>query len=375
MEADKDKEPRKPLGTGGSEKSKKRKRSPRKSLNGDPKGEEDVSEQQQRKLPPRQAAQRRRQDDNSSPRRGRRPRRGGPRRGGRKPNNRNQHQKNESNRAPHFQVRQPQNATIPSAPGNVKSTAGKQPTLQWQTTHPRVPMEIEKKLLSTLVKWKEKERGMILNAGDRYKTIRKKCKQVGSISLSQALSLRRQQMKHLNPNLRMTALGLGQEQDIRKSAELFEKAVERYMRQCNLTFVTEAQQRASLPKGGKSPPTPDFVLMEPTVLSSMVAVQASQKPIMEQHTIKWVEAKMYYGASCLAFDSESAVGTILGTAERYVNLYGTGAMVFMYGCGQEMAQWLLQRGVVALDAHPLDLRNVEKHQRTWCANKSGIILP
>jgi len=264
------------------------------------------------------------------------------------------------------------NASIASELLNVES-AGKQ-TLQWQTIHPPVPIQSEERIVKTLIRWKEKERGMMRNAGDRYKEVARKCKQVG-MHLSQALSLRRQHMHHLNPNLRMTALGLGKDEDIRQSAALFESAVESYMNQCSISFLTEAQQKAALPQGTKSPPTPDFMLLEPTLLSTMTPLHHGQTPTVNEFVVHWVEAKMFYGASSIANDSESAVGRILATSEKYVNLYGTGAMVFMYGCGKELAEWLLQRGVVALDAHPLDLRRVKQHQRTWCANKSGMILP
>ena len=84
---------------------------------------------------------------------------------------------------------------------------------------------------------------------------------------------------------------------------------------------------------------------------------------------------MFYGASTIANDNKSAVGRILSTATRYTEKYGTGAMVFMQGCGEKLAQGLLELGVVALDAHPVDLQPVERHQRTWCANENGLILP
>ena len=56
-------------------------------------------------------------------------------------------------------------------------------------------------------------------------------------------------------------------------------------------------------------------------------------------------------------------------------------MVFLYGCGDEMAQLLQNEGVAVLDAsagrseNQLSLRSVEAHQRTWCADNRGTILP
>ena len=263
---------------------------------------------------------------------------------------------------------------IPKALITSAQSACKQ-TLHWHTIHPHVPIQYEKKLLKILIRSKAKERGMIRNAGDRYKEIATKSTQVG-MQLSQALSLRRQHMQHLNPGTRMRSLGLGKEVDINRSAALFESSVRAYMKQCSIRFLTESQQKAKLARGSNtSPPTPDFKLLEPTLLTTTILLQPNQKPQGREFVIHWVEAKMFYGASTIAKGSKSAVGRILSTAEKYVNAYGTGAMVFMYGCGKELAEWLLELGVVALDAHPLDLRPVEKHQRTWCSNKSGLILP
>jgi hypothetical protein len=246
-------------------------------------------------------------------------------------------------------------------------------TLQWHTIHPQVPMQSEIRVLKTLLRWKEKERGMIKSAGNRYEEIARECQHV--MQLSQALSLRRQHIQHMNPGQRMTALGLGKEKDIRQSAAIFETGVRFYLKQCNIAFLTEKQQRERLPRGQLSVATPDFMLVEPTLLSTTMPAQAGQHPETSEYVIHWVEAKMFYGASTIARDSKSAVGTLMATAEKYCKQYGTGAMVFMYGCGKELAEWLLQLGVVALDAHPVDLRHVKAHQRTWCANANGLILP
>ena len=263
---------------------------------------------------------------------------------------------------------------IPRALLDTASVANTTAILQWQTRHSHVPIQSEERIVNILIKWKNRERGMMRNAGNRYQEIERACRQV-HMQLSQALSLRRQHMKHLNPHLGMTALGLGKEEDIRKSAALFESAVESYLNQCNITFLTEIQQKALLPKGAKHPPSPDFMLGQPTLLSTCTPVQHGRQNVVKDFVIYWVEVKMFYAASTLAVNSKSAVGCILAKASKYVSLYGTGAMVFMYGCGKEMADMLLEVGVVALDAHPLDVRNVEAHQQTWCANKSGMILP
>ena len=83
---------------------------------------------------------------------------------------------------------------------------------------------------------------------------------------------------------------------------------------------------------------------------------------------------MFYGASTIPPNTPNAVGCILPKMKTYVSLYGTGAIVFMYGCGSQLARDLLDVGVIALDARHLDLSAVEKQQRGWCADGWGSIL-
>ena len=96
----------------------------------------------------------------------------------------------------------------------------------------------------------------------------------------------------------------------------------------------------------------------------------------EEHPllVNWLEAKNFYGASSIPLDGKSAVGNLLSTAERYVQRYGPGMMVFAYGCGNELSSKLKAKGVIALDASPCDLTNLENQQKTWCADKLGRIL-
>jgi len=67
----------------------------------------------------------------------------------------------------------------------------------------------------------------------------------------------------------------------------------------------------------------------------------------------------------------------LKTARKYVNVYGPGAMVFMQGCGDRLASELAQIGVIVLDCsgRMVQLDAVEEHQRTWCGDRNGNILP
>ena len=83
---------------------------------------------------------------------------------------------------------------------------------------------------------------------------------------------------------------------------------------------------------------------------------------------------MFYGASSIPKNTPNAIGCVIPKMETYVSLYGTGAIVFMYGCGSQLAAQLLEVGVVALDGRCLDLGRVEKHQKKWCGNGFGEIL-
>jgi hypothetical protein len=99
---------------------------------------------------------------------------------------------------------------------------------------------------------------------------------------------------------------------------------------------------------------------------------------LERRTVNWIEAKMFYGASTIPHDNKSAVGCVLSTATKYVQLYGEGAFCFMYGCGDKLARELYQVGVLVLDCSDpegVDLEPVQQQQRQWCANKDGLILP
>ena len=103
---------------------------------------------------------------------------------------------------------------------------------------------------------------------------------------------------------------------------------------------------------------------------------------LPETTITGLEVKMFYGASTInADDGMSAVGCLLKTARKYTRLHGDGAMLFLYGCGDALAEQLSQLGVLVLDGsagyreNGLVLDRVEAHQRTWCAEQNGHILP
>jgi hypothetical protein len=212
----------------------------------------------------------------------------------------------------------------------------------------------------------------------RVHKIRHLC-QKKRVSLEAALSLRRHHMKRLNPARSMSQLQLGSFEDIKESANLFEQAVATFLRDSGVEFYSEADQKAAYKErrpGEPFPPTPDFVLTRPVRIKKYV-VRKKNKRILEEKTVCWIEAKMFYGASTIEQGDDSAVGNLLQTARKYVNAHGEGAIVFMQGYGDRLARELQQVVVMALDCSGgcIDTESVQAHQRTWCADQNGNILP
>ena len=253
------------------------------------------------------------------------------------------------------------------------------PVLHWEASpHSHHPViEAEEAVLPMLIKYGKKERGMFRTKPSwLVERVEQLCHQNG-IALIQALSLRRTHMKWLNPGMDMSKLHLGSNDNVRASAALFEEAVEDYLHSQDVPFMTEEEQKAAhKQKNGtyaKTPPTPDFVFPQPTRLRYTTAGDdgaAHSGPL-----VNFLEVKMFYGAGTIPDESHNAVGLIMPKLKRYVELYGPGAIVFSFGCGERLAEKLANIGVIALDAGPLDVTQMEEHQRTWCADDSGRILP
>lgn len=256
--------------------------------------------------------------------------------------------------------------------------------LQWYSTEPYVPLAAEEDMLNVILRWGEKERGMLRNQPPfRLIAIQKRCKRNG-MNISQACSLRRHHMCLLNPFKSKEALRLGQTADIRDSAELFEIAVATFLRRQNIRFYSEEEQKKHFKRknpGELIKATPDFKMKEPVILKLFFVTHnqkgKKQKRFHSERTIHWMEAKMFYGASTIPHDDKSAVGNILSKMRKYVELYGEGAIVFMQGCGDRLASELAEIGVTALSCTGIDinLSPVKRHQRTWCADQNGNILP
>lgn len=315
-----------------------------------------------------------------------------------------------------------------SSPSTLPSTITILPWINPQSHY--IPVEEEERLLPVLLHWGRSERGMMKDQPPfRLQKIQKMLdmqwnntpsntnnnknnnKQQQSsttttrscycrMTLLQSLSLRRHHLKLQNPKLSMPALRLGSDDDIKEAARLFECCVGVYLRTHNIPFITEDEQKTrftrsitpDMKRSGivKQPPTPDFMIMvghsvvlsytnninntysgtKRIIGSDEKSVSSSSCPI----AIHWIEVKMFYGASTIPSGTSNAVGCILPKVKQYVSLYGTGAIVFMYGCGLTLAEQLLNAGVVALDGRCLDLDSVERHQKRWCADSWGNIL-
>lgn len=228
-----------------------------------------------------------------------------------------------------------------------------------------VPVLAEEMILPLLIKHGSNEKGMMCKQPyHRVKKIRDACREHG-IRLEQALSLRRTHIMNLNPCKRHL-LNLGTFEDIRASAMIFEDIVKKYLMRHRLSFWTEDEQKKNVPQGTLCGPTPDFLFHRP------VQLQISQnltRPIF------WIEAKMFYGASTIPHGSNNAVGKVLEIARKYRDAFGPGAVVFSFGCGERMKVDLETEGIFALDSRVLDLRRMYEHQRKWCADRNGAILP
>ena len=244
--------------------------------------------------------------------------------------------------------------------------------LWWNSPADHVPVSSEEAMIEVLVRWKKKERGMIKDQPPfRLDKIKKQLRKSKGITLTQALSLRRHHMKLLNPKVEMNRLRLGSNEDIRESARLFEEAVKEFLIKCRIAFWTETEQRQLFDNTG----TPDFLLRKEVVLKK-VRGRGDHSRLLEQRKIHWIEAKMFYGASTIPHGTMGAVGGLLATAKKYVEEFGEGGMVFLQGCGDQLAADLAEVGVTALDCSgTVSLKTVQQHQRTWCADENGLILP
>jgi hypothetical protein len=266
--------------------------------------------------------------------------------------------------------------TSSTSNSNQSSSAADQ--LWWLCNEAHVPIASEEVMIHVLVKRGKKERGMIKDQPPfRLAQIRKKLEQAApGLRLDQALSLRRHHIRLLNPYRSMSVLRLGDEKDIMDSAEIFERVVETFLKEKSIAFFNDKEQRAKFPQNKY---TPDFLLPTPIDLKKIRQLDGdgNNRQILEERRIHWIEVKMFYGASTIPAGTKGAVGNILPKVSKYVDAFGQGAIVFMHGCGDQLAEELSAVGVTPLCGAAIPnrlMKRVWRHQRAWCA-KGGSILP
>jgi Protein of unknown function TPD sequence-motif len=257
----------------------------------------------------------------------------------------------------------------------------------WHSPDGYIPIGAEEAMIPLLIRDKKREFGMARQLPHwRMKKIRNGCREL-KIPLACALSLRRHHIQRVNRGRTLESLGLGREHHVRESAEIFERCVQDLLDHSRVPYWSEEEQRkhnakyhkSEKGKGGPLPPTPDFVLKETLLVRKYrVSKGDGRSRMSEEARVCWIEAKMFYGASTIPLDGRSAVGSLLATAEKYVANFGPGAIVFMFGCGDQLAAQLEGLGVLVLDCRSRDmvkLDRVRDHQRSWCGNENGEVLP
>lgn len=259
-------------------------------------------------------------------------------------------------------------------------SVGRLPPVLWWKYEQHVAVSSEEGLIPVLLRWGAKERGMIKDQPPfRLASIQKKVKQVSGIRLDQALSLRRHHIKLGNPYKDMPTLRLGKIDDINASAEIFERVVEAFLKENHIPYLNETDQKNNNNHSGPQTfLTPDFLLPTPVQLKLFQQESQGKRVVVKEEDIHWIEAKMFYGASTIPSGSIGAVGSILPKVKRYVKQFGKGAIIFMHGCGDRLAEELGAEGVIAMSGAVLPKRlltQVWDHQRTWCARDDGMILP
>ena len=282
-----------------------------------------------------------------------------------------------------FEVPEPvTESTQPTSNPSPPPSSAPRLVLNWTRLNPRYTRQQENALLHVLLcDHKIRHTLMARFPPRRIAQIRKACTKQ-RVPLEVALALRRLHIQRIR-SLRQSPLPKRRGPPghlTRRSAEIFERVVESYLRAQTLPFYNEDDQRQHNLACNltRYPPTPDFVFQYPITLRTIVESSVRNSIATVDHVIHWIDAKMFYGANSLPWDdSTTAVGGLLKTAQKYVRLFGRGAFIFLYGCGKELAEQLEREGVVALDGSTglLDLRQVYAHQRGWCSTDWGEILP
>lgn len=233
-------------------------------------------------------------------------------------------------------------------------------SLSWLNGYPVIPVEAENALIPILLPQGKTERGNIYNQPPaRIKKIIRACETNG-MHLEQALSLRTYHIVRLNPQFKsMSNLGLGKSKDARGAANRFQTDVLEHLKRNDIPFRTKEEEKIRFLEKSETdeddsimPPTPDFVLTSPVLLTTFQPVHEGST-FKEHGQINWIDAKRIYGASIDPGGLRSNTDGILSTAKKYISIYGPGAFAFSYGCGSELRKQLIDLDVQVLDSCPV----------------------
>ena len=240
--------------------------------------------------------------------------------------------------------------------------------LPWPLTR-TIPTSTELSLLPLLLKWPNEVGSFCYQPSFRLPPIIAACNQL-SIPLHSALSLRRHHIKARNKHLHNHQLRMGTDHEKKMAADAFERVVERYLQANGVNnYQTQEQQVFVNPPipGVKHPGTPDFLFSPP--------LQVLDPATNAVRSLHWLEVKHFYGASTIKPGKTSACGQIPAKTLRYYESFGPGAMLFAYGCGEDLVKRMPEE-VVVLDESVLVLDEVAVQIAKFCARREdGMLLP
>lgn len=140
----------------------------------------------------------------------------------------------------------------------------------------------------------------------------------------------------------------------RRGAYRLERALQHFLAQSGVEFLTEDEQRLRHIEsgGGPLPSTPDLL------------ITGSAGITINGHRVHWLDAKAYFGPAPISSLGRQALRIWLkrtkDQAQRYTRLFGQGALVFALGHHDDLAELLAPEALV-LDASIMGGMNVLDH--------------
>lgn len=108
------------------------------------------------------------------------------------------------------------------------------------------------------------------------------------------------------------------QQKIHDASLLFEKEIEKLLVKHNIKYKTQEMLcKEQIVEHGKCISTPDFLILSKFVINNV--------------DVKWIDAKNFYGA-----DNKFVLDSIKKQTKKYVELYGSGIVIFKLGCNEKL---------------------------------------